>query len=273
MFRNLLLAGSAMSAASASSFDWTMGNLTLNHAQNSYCDPTSYETRTYRGVLEGFVPTYTIDEENHDTHGYIGYHPGQQSIYVSFRGSESIQNWIDNLDAVLTDYPLCSNCEVHKGFYKAEQATYGDVLTQVRSLQSQFPSYSVVCTGHSLGASIALLTTLDLVNSGVQNVKLWNFGSPRVGNTEFANFAGSYLPNHQRVTHHKDMVPHTPMHERFTHINGEWYQPGDDLYVQECVGNEDNDCSYQWHFTSIADHLYYFGLNLGQSDENCVNFL
>ena len=91
MFRNLVLAGSALSTAAAGSFDWTMGNLTLNHAQNSYCGIDTYETRTYKGVLDGFIPTYTIDEHSHDVHGYVGYHIGQENIYVSFRGSESIQ--------------------------------------------------------------------------------------------------------------------------------------------------------------------------------------
>jgi triacylglycerol lipase len=273
MYRNLFLAGSALGTVSAGSFDWTNGNITLNHAQNSYCDPNTYLTRTYRGFLEGFVPTYAIVEDKHDTRGYIGYHSEQQTIYVSFRGSESINNWIDNLDAISTDYPLCSNCEVHKGFYKAEQASFPNVLAQVRSLQAEFPSYSVVCTGHSLGGALSTLTAMDLVNSGVEHVKVWNYGCPRVGNTEFANYADSYLPSHHRVTHHKDMVPHTPMHERFTHIDGEWYQPADDLFVQECFGKEDDDCSYQWHITSIPDHLYYLGLNLGASDENCVNFV
>lgn len=273
MLRNLLLAGSALGTVSAGSFDWNMGNLTLNHAQNAYCDPNTYETRNYRGVLDGFVATHTIDEENHDTHGYIGYHAGQQTIYVSFRGSESIQNWLDNLDAISTDYPLCADCEVHKGFYKAEQACFTEVLTEIKTLQAQFPSYSVVATGHSLGAALALLTSMDLINSGIKNVKMWNFGSPRVGNTKFANYVDSYIPDHNRVTHHKDMVPHTPMHERFTHIDHEWYQPGDDMFVQECVGNEDSDCSYQWHFTSIQDHLYYLGVHLGTSDDNCAPYL
>lgn len=256
--------------------DRDLVNLALYHSQNAYCDPATYTTRTYKGVLEGFVPTHALYDKDHDTNGYIGYTSSQSRIYVSYRGSESIQNWIDNLDAVLTDYPLCGGCEVHKGFYKAETSIFNEVLTEVKSLKAQFPSYNVVVTGHSLGAAMATLTAMDLKNAGVTNVKMINFGSPRVGNTDFANWYSSNMESRARVTHHKDMVPHSPMHERFTHISGEWYEPDDStnpVYVNSCSGNEDSSCSYQWHITSISDHLWYLSLPLGTSDGACDAFL
>mmetsp|Transcript_15226 Transcript_15226/g.28672 ORF Transcript_15226/g.28672 Transcript_15226/m.28672 type:complete len:274 (-) Transcript_15226:324-1145(-) len=273
MFLKGLLAGTVLGSVSANSYDWSMGNITLYHSQNTYCDPDNYENRTYKDVLAGFIPTYTIYNGDHDVHGYVGYHSGQESIYVAFRGSESIQNWVDNLDAILTDYPLCDGCRVHKGFYNAEQSCYNEVLSAVKSLQATYSSYDVMVTGHSLGGAIATLTSMDLINSGINNVRLWNYGCPRIGDTDFANYANSFISDHHRVTHHKDMVPHVPMHERFTHMDGEWYQPSDDLVIQECFGNEDKDCSYQWHLTSIQDHLYYLGLDLGASDEKCEAFV
>jgi hypothetical protein len=128
-------------------------NTALYHSENTYCDPASYLTRTYKGVLAGFVPTYKIYDKAHDTNGYIGYTASQNTIYVAFRGSESIRNWADNIDAVTVSYPLCSGCEVHKGFYDAEQGSIANVISQVKELKSKFPSYSVVVTGHSLGTS------------------------------------------------------------------------------------------------------------------------
>lgn len=198
-----------------------------------------------------------------DTNGYIGYHNGQKTIYVSFRGSESIKNWIDNLDVVLTNYPLCSKCEVHKGFYGAEQDSLSNVLTEVKKLKSQFPSYTVLVTGHSLGAALATLTILDLQKAGISPLKLFNYGSPRIGNDEFAAYASSVLIDHNRVTHRKDMVVHSPMHERFTHINNEFYQPEDAVELKTCSGYEDPNCSYQWHITNIDDHLSYLGVKMG----------
>jgi len=256
-------------------FDWQMGNLTLNHAQNSYCDPATYQSRSYRGVLAGFVPMYTITDEPHDTHGYIGYHEGQKAIYVSFRGSESAQNWLDDLDVALTTYPApgCTNCYVHKGFYEAEKSCFPDVLNQVKTLKTTYPDFQVVVTGHSLGAALATLVSIDLINSNISPVRMFNYGSPRVGDTNFANYAGAVIKDRNRITHHKDMVPHCPMHERFTHHSGEWYEPSDDVVLSACVDNEDPNCSYQWHVTSISDHLYYLGLSMGQGDKECAAYL
>jgi hypothetical protein len=268
---SVLSAATLVSSASAASFDWNFGTLSLWHSENSYCDPDSYLTRPYTGVLEGFVPTYAINDPPHDTHGVIGYTTSQSTIYVSFRGSESIQNWLDNLDVKTVTYPACSKCEVHEGFYKAEQSCFSSVLSEVKSLKQKFPSYSVIVTGHSLGAALATLTAYDLQQNGVSGVRMFNFGSPRVGNDEFAAWGSSYISDFSRVTHHKDMVVHSPMHERFTHISHEWYQPGDTVDVTACSGYEDPKCSYQWHITSIDDHLMYLGLEMGEG--GCYNIM
>lgn len=214
-------------------------------------------------MVNPFFRPFSCSHPLLDTNGYIGYTPSQQTIYVAFRGSESIKNWIDNLDAILTSYPLCSKCEVHKGFYRAEQDSINNVISVVKDLKSKYPSYSVIVTGHSLGAALATLTILDLQQAGITSLRLFNYGSPRIGNDEFAQYASNALKDHSRVTHHKDMVVHSPMHERFTHINGEYYQPGDAVELQVCSGYEDSSCSYQWHLTNIDDHLSYLGVKMG----------
>lgn len=251
-----------MGAVVEADYDYSSGSVTLLHAENAYCDlgmtPVDYSTTP----LAGFVPTLYINNTDHSTRGYIGYNEGQQAIYVSFRGSEDINNWITNLDAIKTDYPLCSGCEVHKGFYTAEQAVFGEVLAQVQSLLSKYPGYTVFVTGHSLGAALATLTANDLTQSGIK-IRLFNYGSPRIGNDEFAEFTSSFLTDRNRVTHHKDMVVHTPPHETFTHISGEYYESDDTVSVMTCVGYEDPNCSYQWSITSISDHLYYMGVVMG----------
>jgi hypothetical protein len=136
---------------------------------------------TYLGAAAGFVPTAHIQVEKDTTEGFVGYMSSQSLIYVSFRGSETIQNWLDNLDAILTDYPACDGCEVHKGFSKVEQAAFPQVLDAVQILREQFPSYGIIVTGHSLGAAIATLTSLHLMEYGLPNVNTFHFGSPRVG--------------------------------------------------------------------------------------------
>lgn len=268
--KRILAACVSLLLSTVHGFDWLHGNLTLYHSESAYCDPDSYMSRTYKPPLDGFIPTYAISDLSYDTHGYIGYQPNNKAITVVYRGSESFQNWLSDLDAVLTRYPLCDNCEVHKGFYGAEQVVVPNVISEVWRLQKKYPEYNVYVTGHSLGAAIATLTAADLSHMGVKNVKLFNYGSPRVGNTAFADFYPSIVDSVSRVTHHKDIVPHVPMHERFTHIAGEYYEADDSLNVVECQGEEDKKCSYQWHITSISDHLYYLGLNMGEGKSECA---
>ncbi len=130
------------------------------------------------GATTGFVPTLPIfSGKVADTEGYIGYLPSDESIYVVFRGSESIQNWLTDFTTTKTEYasyPEC-NCQVHQGFYWAQQAVYPDVLAEVQRLKLLYPTYSVKTTGHSLGGALALLTQLDLIKDGY-DVDMYNFG-------------------------------------------------------------------------------------------------
>lgn len=227
------------------SFDWQFANTSVWLSAAAYCETSTYKTRTFKGASTGFIVTNIIDYKSEDVQvrclssvpssrlltsfslikGYIGYLPSQSTIYVVFRGSTSIADWANNLDAILTSYPKCSKCEVHKGFYKAEQAVIAEITSAVRSLKAQFPSYTILVTGHSLGAAMATLTSLDFLSSGgLTPLRMFHFGSPRVGNDEFAAYASSVITDRNRNTHYKDMVPHVPMHERFTHISGEWYE-------------------------------------------------
>ena len=111
---------------------------------------------------------------------------------------------------------------------------FSDVLSEVKRLQAELPSYSVRCTGHSLGtthsnssqfpslinppgAALALLTSMDLANNGIPN-SVYNYGQPRVGDSQFATCSSSKITV-ERVTHLKDPVPHIPF-ESWNYVHG-----------------------------------------------------
>lgn len=77
--------------------------------------------------------------------------PSQSTIYVVFRGSTSVDDWLNNLEVVLTDYDKCDGCEVHRGFYEAQQSVNALVVQCVSDLRVDYPNSTVVVTGHSLG--------------------------------------------------------------------------------------------------------------------------
>ena len=65
--------------------------------------------------------------------GYVGYLPSDKSIYVAYKGSESINNWITDFDATQASYdiwPEC-NCNVHAGFYKAVNSIWAGLLSEI----------------------------------------------------------------------------------------------------------------------------------------------
>ena len=116
---------------------------------------------------------------------------------------------------------------------------------------------------------------MDLQHAGISSIRLFNFGSPRCGNTKFADWYSANMKDRNRITHHKDMVVHCPMHERFTHISSEFYEPDNTVpvYLNTCSGEEDPQCSYQWHITSIDDHLWYMNVPMGTGTSECAAFL
>ena len=204
------------SLEATTTFDWTIVTTSVWLSAASYCDTKDYLTRTYKGASTGFIPVVTIDESTYDTQGFVGYLTSQKKIYVVFRGSTSITDWLEDLSELLCDSEYCNGCSVHCGFQETEKKAFPLVLNAVLKVHAMLPDYGIVVTGHSLGAAVSTLVVLDLLNEklGVP-VSLHNFGSPRVGNDEFVEFASNAIVDRTRNTHYKDIVPHVPMHERF----------------------------------------------------------
>lgn len=68
---------------------------------------------------------------------------------------------LDTIKTRYTTFPDC-RCEVHRGFYLAEQKVIDEIIAEVTRLKklADFASYSIKTTGHSLGAALAQLTAM-----------------------------------------------------------------------------------------------------------------
>ena len=70
---------------------------------------------------------------------YTGYHASEDAVTLAVRGSEDIDNWLDNLDVIKTSpYEVDSDVEVHKGFWE-EYSSLRDpkisyILTEAASI-------------------------------------------------------------------------------------------------------------------------------------------
>lgn len=222
--------------------------------------------------------TFTSDRE---CNGYVGYYPTDNEIVVSFSGTDpfNIQMWIDDLDFIKTDYPLCDGCQVHEGFYKTYLSSVDQIRNLTASYLTQYPTASITCTGHSLGAALASLCAADLQDLYGDRADLvisspYTFGLPRVGDEVYSTwFNSDALPfDPYRVVHRKDPVPQVPFQSMgFHHYAYEIFYIEDYSKYTVCSADgEDSDCSDKYFISvDVIDHLHYLGFDFTTNFLNC----
>ncbi|XP_059451614.1 phospholipase A1-IIdelta-like [Corylus avellana] len=176
---------------------------------------------------------------------------GRREIYVAWRGTTRSYEWIDVLGAerasamslIRPNDPekapkklLCFSSvkplrrekipKVMRGWitiYTSDDPTSpftktsarAQLLSKIKELTHQYKdeNLSVTLTGHSLGASLSVLSAFDLVENGVSDIPVSAivFGCPRVGNKAFNERFNKYT--NLKVLHVKntiDVIPHYP---------------------------------------------------------------
>lgn len=258
------------------SFEQNIVKSALHLSQSAYC--MTYNTNWDCITCDSSNKLDFVLEE-HNELVIQGYNSDTNSLFVSFRGSVNIPNWIDNIQfSKITPY-VDKNIQVEKGFYKAYNYLKQDILTNLQILTNKYNTKYLFITGHSLGASMATLLAYDILTiyTGFQLSYLITFGSPRVGNPAFVSSFTKYNKGMSyRITHYYDIVPHVP-EELFgyLHISNEIWFNEDNTHYHECYDEngigEDPSCSDSCspiHCTSMSDHLHYMNLTMG-SDGNC----
>jgi hypothetical protein len=229
----------------------------------AYCGKDMYYNMNLGGPSQGFKTHIALYDYKSDLQGYTGVLIDKKQIYAVFRPFKFI-NWLDSKQ-VLYNSIECLDCKVHNGFYKSSLAVKDDVLLSIRGLKKKYPNYEIIVTGHSYGAACAQLIGMELVANGFQDVSIYNFGQPRVGNKIFANYVETKLADKLwRFTHNKDVVPHLPTND-YLHSSREIFET-EDGYLRLCsdyVG-EDPKCADQYALkeTNTADHLIYLRHNM-----------
>ncbi|MBD2839758.1 lipase family protein [Pseudomonas sp. JM0905a] len=131
------------------------------------------------------------------------------AVYLVFRGTESAQDWVDDLDAKQAAYPWQSGVgQVHAGFLKLYTSLRDQALQALDSLQ---PGGNLWVCGHSLGSALSSLAVLDLQNRWPdQPLQHYNFASPRVVDPSFAAYYNGLNVPTYRVVNDSDLVPEVP---------------------------------------------------------------
>ncbi|KAK7202291.1 lipase [Novymonas esmeraldas] len=242
----------------------------------SYCadsDVIQWSCGTICDSIPGFHTEALVQSIDLDAFGYVGVDVTRQQIIIAFRGTRSITNWLQNLKYFRT--PLLNTscggkCLVHRGFYHTFLSLMPQVQVTVAKLIDAHPGYRVLVTGHSLGGALAMLAAVHIqdwfnnLTIPQKAVRLYSFGAPRVGNTDFTMWASVLLSEgpHYRITHRRDPVPHLPpSFFGFLHEPTEvFYSTDDNSSVHVCQDNATSEwkgCSNSVWAVSIGDHLKY----------------
>jgi hypothetical protein len=146
---------------------------------------------------------------------------------VAFRGSEIWEpgsekdlqkitaDLLVDIDIRLT--PWAQGGQVHAGFKRALDEVWSDLQAHIKLLESA--GRTIWFTGHSLGAALATLAAGRYAEAG----GLYTFGSPRVGDAEFAEH---FQRDAYRIVNGSDIVAHLPPRGPYRHVGEAWYLDG-----------------------------------------------
>lgn len=244
-------------------------------AQASYSSISDLDSWTCKTCDQNVELDYVVEESG--VRALQGYDSYSESLFIAFRGSANIQNWIDNIQiSKITPYNDTS-IGVSKGFYKAYNSIKPELFDNLVNLVDKYNTRRILITGHSLGAALATIMAYDIATMfpTYELSYVINFGSPRVGNTAFAKSFNGYSSSftHYRITHYYDIVPHVP--EEFLgyeHVSDEiWYNEENTVFIIcNDATEEDNSCSNSCsptHCTSTSDHLDYLNVTMGNGGD------
>jgi triacylglycerol lipase len=107
-------------------------------------------------------------------------------LWLAFRGTQTKAEWKIDLDMELVPWSDAHpEVLVHRGFYTAALELMPSITELLQTRLT--PQTQLFITGHSLGASLALLSTMMLAAAGVRSMHTYVFAPPRVGNDKLVS--------------------------------------------------------------------------------------
>jgi triacylglycerol lipase len=136
-----------------------------------------------------------------------------QNIYVVFRGTKTIVEWLDDAKLAQVSYEFIpKGGQTEQGFTDMYATIHAEIVQTVQQLSQSGAYTTLYVTGHSLGAALAVLAAPELAaTTDFTAPIMYSFAGPRVGNPFFA---GTAYPNRVatswRVVNTNDLVPQLP---------------------------------------------------------------
>lgn len=151
-----------------------------------------------------------------------------QANIIVYRGTQLSKEWLQNFQARLIPAAPESQFrypgKAHEGFVQVYRDLAQPTLQALATLDPTVPCYF---TGHSLGAAVALLAGMDAAlqfGDRRQQLHIYTYGCPRVGDPTFAAASTTLTPNNYRIINLADaftLVPPINIGE-YVHTGQEW---------------------------------------------------
>lgn len=172
-------------------------------------------TNVFKGVKE--VPEFYSDK---DTGAYAFSMVKDKTLYFVFRGTNDAQDALVNINLIRVPFfegiKQC-NIKVHGGFKKQFEALKEGVF---KTLAKYLKEVDVVhFIGHSLGGALATLFAGEIARLNEVKVVCHTFGSPRVGNKDYATWFQENVKDSVRITNLRDPVVQIPISAYFQHVS------------------------------------------------------
>jgi triacylglycerol lipase len=138
-------------------------------------------------------------------HGFIAV--DSNNLYLVFRGTAGWRDWLVNAEVSQVNHPLG---KVHEGGYELYQELWPTIRDSLQGCKLK-----VVIMGYSSGCWPATFAAVDLSH---YNPTVHAYGSPRVGDKEFAHNVNTVVPHYTRYVNSEDIVPTLPLPLDYCHI-------------------------------------------------------
>ena len=210
---------STQPGAEDDAFDLTTSVTLMQLCLESYQMLTDFENGQTFTLPSPYTLVAQYETEEHFTgEGLNGMVPiafiatSGSSIYLVFRGTKTISEWISDATLGQVAYPYVSGGgKTEEGFTNVYESIRAPILAEITSLASSGTYTALYITGHSLGAAVASLAAPDLAaNTSLTAPVLYTFASPRPGNPEFASLVDDGIANSWRIANTNDEVPKLP---------------------------------------------------------------
>lgn len=244
-------------------FDFQLALFFMERCLDAY---KLYENNGYFDLPEGYeiVSTFKAKALNPEAFGtnafkneaWFGYIiESANNIIVAFRGSRSLSDWLNNIDFPQTTFPfIADEAKTHSGFTDIYSSCRDEIINTLQLL----PFYKTLfITGHSLGAALATLHTLDAAaNTKFKHPVMINFGSPRVGDPNFARAFNRRVSYSVRIANIYDIVPHLPFKKiKSPLIKKVWHYEHVDKYLPIAfrTGSVIGDHISKYYYMALKD--------------------